>query len=122
MVFFAKYKGGFSQKIEKTEIVGEFLRERGEMKGEYYIFEPSPKEVLEFFEHEMIGILFHQTILEHQLARYSARVLAMFQATEKAKKMKEEIKIAVAKFERFLKNKKQIELFGGMPTWKISEK
>lgn len=121
IIFRGKYKKGFSQEVEEEEISGEFAITQKQAE-ETYIFEPSPREVLEFFENEMLGILFHQSILEHQLARYAARVKAMFEASERAKKMKKNLELIFLKLKRGVENKKQISLFGGIQTWKILEK
>lgn len=121
VVFRGKYKKGFLQEVESEEIAGELKVEK-EGVFETYIFEPSPKEVLEFFEKEILGILFHQSILEHQLARYAARVKAMFEASERAKKIKKNLDLIFLKLKRGLENKRQITLFGGQSTWKTLEK
>lgn len=114
VVFHGKYEKGLVQKPTITEISGEFFP--GEKKQEMvkYLFEPSPEAILEFFETEIIGVLFNITILEHQLARLAARVMAMHQATEKAKSLEKKLKITENRLKREKINKKQIELLGSL--------
>ena len=81
------------------------------------MFEPSPEDILEFFETELISAFFNQAVLEHRLSRYAARMVAMYQATENAKEIKRKLKIKQKKLERQLSNKKQIELFAGFQLW-----
>ena len=115
-----KYERGFLQKIKITEISEKRLPPPlEEMKTpEIYIFEPSVEEVLNFFEREIVKVLFLQTILEHHLAKLAARVIAMFQAREKAKILKRKLKIEEMKRKKELLNKRQIELFGSHSLWK----
>jgi F-type H+-transporting ATPase subunit gamma len=79
-----------------------------------YLFEPSPEAILEFFEREIIATLFNQTLLEHQLARYASRMIAMHQATENAKESQKKLKLLEAKLQKQIINKKQIEIFGNI--------
>jgi F0F1-type ATP synthase gamma subunit len=60
-----------------------------------------------------MSAFFNQAILEHQLSRYATRMIAMYQASEKAKERKRKLEIEKKKLERQLFNKKQIELFSG---------
>jgi ATP synthase F1 gamma subunit len=115
-----KYERGFVQKVKITEISEKRLPPPLEeiKTPEVYIFEPSVEEVLEFFEREIVKVLFLQTILEHYLAKLAARVSAMFQAREKAKALKKKLQIEEIKKKREMLNKKQIELFGSHSLWK----
>jgi len=114
VIFYGKYKGRLIQKPAKKEISGGILSEEKIKESEYYIFEPSPEEVLDFFETEILAVLFNLTLLEHQLARWAARVMAMSKTVEKAKKLEKSYFIMENKIKRELLTKKQIELFGGL--------
>jgi len=46
------------------------------------MFEPSLEEVMRFFEHEIFGSLFDQTMRESQLSKFAARVVAMDRADQ----------------------------------------
>jgi len=118
-VFHGKFSTAISQKPVQDNISGgtilESERKLGEVKN--YLFEPSPEDILEFFEAELISAFFNQAVLEHRLSKYAARMVSMYQATENAKKIKRKLKIKQKKLERQLLNKKQIELFAGFQLW-----
>ena len=82
-----------------------------------YLFEPSPEQILSFFETEIIAALFNQTILEHQLARFAARMVAMDQATENANEQTKKIKKEIRTLKRRVMNRKQLEVFAGFGIW-----
>ncbi|MGB9598796.1 MAG: F0F1 ATP synthase subunit gamma [Minisyncoccales bacterium] len=116
IVFHGKYQTVARQEIAKSEISTQpFVY--GKEKVKLYLFEPSPKEILEFFETEIFSALFNQTILEHQLAKFSSRMVAMYRATENARKMERMLEIKKRKLEKDLKNKEQINLFGSSQLW-----
>ena len=114
IVFHGRYEKVLSQKPVMEEISGKLPSEKKFENVHPYLFEPSPETVLEFFETEIIAALFNQTILEHQLARYASRLMAMYQATENAKNLKQKLSIVENKLKRQKLNKKQIELFSNV--------
>lgn len=114
MVFHGKYERGFLQKPTITDISGGLPTEKEKQINIKYIFEPSAEAVLGFFEREIIGVIFHLAILEHQLARYGARVWAMYQAGERAKNIEKKLKGEEKKLQKALANKKQIEIFNSL--------
>lgn len=114
IVFHGRYERGLVQKPVMSEISGGLPLEKKEEKVEGYLFEPSPEAILEFFETEIIGVLFNIAILEHQLARYAARVMAMHEASERVKNLEKRWEIIEKKLKREIINKRQIELFGSL--------
>lgn len=110
LVFFGKYEGGLIQRPMMEEIVTRPKTEKETLKREYE-FEPSVEKVLDFFEEEMVAVLFNITLLEHQLARYAARMIALSEAVEKAKKLEEKLQKKEIKIKRELLTKSQIERF-----------
>jgi len=117
IVFHGKFESPLRQSVVASEISGIFpTLEKIEMAKEY-LFEPSPEEIFEFFETEIFARLFHQTIFEHQLAKSAARVVSMYEATEKSKKEKERLQMKKIKIQKDLMNKKQINLFLGHSLW-----
>lgn len=114
IVFQGRYETVLSQSVVMSKISGGLpLKEKVE-KVKTYLFEPSAEAVLEFFEREIIATLFNQTILEHQLARYASRVIAMYQATENAKNLEKKLKLIENKLARQRLNKRQTEFFGSV--------
>lgn len=90
---------------------------RSRRPAKRYLFEPSPEQILSFFETEIIAALFNQTILEHQLARFAARMVAMDQATENANEETKKIKKEIRTLKRRIMNRKQLEVFAGFGIW-----
>lgn len=111
LVFHGKYMGGLIQKPIAEEISPALELKRKIREKRSYIFEPSPEEIFDFFESEILGILLNITLLEHHLARLAARVVSMSEATEKAKKIEKELLKKELKIKRQLLTKKQIEIF-----------
>lgn len=117
IIFHGRFQTILSQKVVQSNISGGVSPEKELAEVKSYLFEPSLQTVLEFFETELMSAFFNQTILEHQLSRYATRMVAMYQATENAKKRKRELEIEEKKLDRQLFNKQQIELFSGFQLW-----
>lgn len=82
-----------------------------------YIFEPTAKQIMEFFETQVIANLFHQKIYEAQLARFASRLLIMNDATNNANQQLENLKDDFLKIKKFSKNKKQLSTFSSRVLW-----
>ncbi|MCH8821669.1 F0F1 ATP synthase subunit gamma [Patescibacteria group bacterium] len=82
-----------------------------------YIFEPTAKQIMEFFETQVIANLFHQKIYEAQLARFASRLLIMNDATNNANQQLENLKGDFLKIKKFSKNKKQLSTFSSRVLW-----
>ena len=117
IIFHGRFQTILSQKVVQSNISGGITLEEELEEVKSYLFEPSPEAVLEFFETELLSAFFNQTILEHRLSKYTTRMVAMYQATENAKKRERKLKIEQKKIERQLLNRKQIELFSGSQLW-----
>jgi len=120
IVFHGRFESPIRQSVAVSEISGIFPTPEKIEKAKEYLFEPSPEEIFEFFETEIFARLFHQTIFEHQLAKYAARVIAMYEATERSKKEKEKLQAKKIKIQKDLMNKKQINLFLGHSLWSVT--
>ena len=117
IIFHGRFQTILSQKVVQSNISGGVTLKEELEEVKSYLFEPSPEAVLEFFETELLSAFFNQTILEHRLSKYATRMVAMYQATENAKKRERKLKIEQKKIERQLLNRKQIELFSGSQLW-----
>ncbi|MEF8847027.1 MAG: F0F1 ATP synthase subunit gamma [Candidatus Paceibacterota bacterium] len=109
IVFHGRFKSAFRQQPTKTNVSGGITLEQAPDTTKDYIFEPSPEAILEFFEEEIIGALFNQTILEHQLARFASRMVAMDQATQNADEKLDNLEHQATRLKRRVQNKKQLE-------------
>lgn len=116
-VFHGKFETVIEQNPAMIDISGGVFLEE-EIEGvKKYLFEPSPEAVLGFFETEIVSALFNQTILEHRLARYAARMMSMYQATENAKKMKKGLEETERNLKWQTEDKKQLETFSSFKFW-----
>lgn len=100
-----------------SEVSGGVTFQQQVVKTKNYLFEPTPAKILEFFETEIIAALFNQTVLEHQLARFAARMVAMDQATQNSKDEVTKIEKELRALRRRVLNRKQIETFAGFTLW-----
>lgn len=82
-----------------------------------YFFEPSAKEVMGYFDSQIIKLLFKQTILEAMLARYAARLSSMDQASQTLEKLLAQNTFEQIKIKRNRENKKLLNVFSGMSIW-----
>lgn len=109
LVYHGAFKTVFSQSTQKEDISGSVtLKEAFEAGAEKYLFEPSPEDILRFFETEIIQALFKQTVLEHQLSRSASRLMAMSQAHERSEDKLTALKDKEEKLEKREENKKQL--------------
>lgn len=107
VVFHGRFKSAFRQVPKKTNVSGGITLKETPEETKDYIFEPSPKAILEFFEEEIIGALFNQTLLEHQLARYASRMVAMDQASQNADDKLNKLQHKATRLKKRVQNKKQ---------------
>jgi ATP synthase F1 gamma subunit len=92
------------------------LQERGGRKSKY-LFEPSLKETLIFFEREIFASLLDQTVREAQLAKYAARIMTLDRSGENIKKSLKELGLDKLRVEHRVKNRKQLEAISSMKMW-----
>lgn len=117
LVFHGKFESVTKQTIAVSEISGNLPTQEGGKIAKQYLFEPSPQEIFRFFETEIFASLLKHAFFEHQLAKFAARLLAMYEATEKAKERKKEFELKKIRLQKDIFNKKQVNLFSGYKLW-----
>ena len=118
IVIHGRFVNSFVQTASAVDITEQIPPPTEELiTQETYLFEPSFRAVLEFFETEMLASLFNQIIWEHQLAKFAARMIAMYQATENAQELIHKLEHQLQKEKRKLFNKKQIVLIDSFQAW-----
>ncbi len=118
-VFHGQMQSVLNQTSVRSEISGGVsYGQKIQKSTKKYLFEPDPMTILEFFETEIIAALFNQTILEHQLARFAARMVAMDQATENANEQAKKILFSIRNLRKRIMNRKQLDLFAGYSLWR----
>jgi F-type H+-transporting ATPase subunit gamma len=115
-IFHGHFENILKQDSVRTEIPGK-LPKKETKEEESYLFEPSTKEVLQFFETELLTAFFNQAFLEHRLSRHATRVVAMHQAGENAKERKEDLKMTIKRLKRKEMDKKQFDITGPLQLW-----
>ncbi len=81
------------------------------IEKEEYIFEPSYKDVLDYFEFVMKGQMFAQILYESQLSQYASRMIAMSTANSKATTLYNNETINLNKVKRKMKDENARILF-----------
>ena len=82
-----------------------------------YIYEPELDQILDFFETHVRFLLFRRSLLEVELARTSARLVAMIEAEQRATNLMTEKKQALTKEQKSLTNARLIETIVGARRW-----
>lgn len=117
IIYYGEFQSILNQIPTKSDISGGATI--GEPVGviKDYIFEPSPESVIEFFETQIVANLFHQKIYEAQLARFAARLVSMNNAADKANGELKKLNQSFLKFNKYIRNKKQLATFSGRLLW-----
>lgn len=117
VVYHGEFETAVLQKPAKTDISGGITLEEEPRETRQYLFEPSPEAIMEFFEKEIINSLFHQSIFEHQLAKFASRLITMYQAKENAKKLTKKLNQKFKNIKREIENKKQLSTISSFRLW-----
>lgn len=118
LVVYPKFATVFSQTPQVEDISGGSLAaDQHQNNSKSYFFEPSAKEVMSYFDNQIIKLLFRQTVLEAMLARYAARLSSMDQASQTLEKLMTQNTFEQTKIKRDKENKKLQNVFSGMSIW-----
>jgi len=117
IAFHGRFKTILNQETGRTNISAESGDEEEEDVPSY-LFEPSPEDILKFFEKELIAAFFNQAFLEHRLSRHATRMVAMHRAEENAKERREKLTREIKKIEKRTMDKKQLEIIIPYHLWK----
>jgi len=119
-VYYPTFQSAINQEPSRYVISAETplseIRER-EGKKEYYLFEPSLKEILVFFEQEIFSSLMDQTVRESQLAKFAARIMALDRAGENIKKELQKLRLEKLKVVHNTANRKQLHSLASLNMW-----
>jgi len=121
-VYHGKLLSLLKQVSTRSQISGGATLEERITAPKSYLFEPSPEEIMGFFETEIIAALFNQKIYEHLLAKLAARVLSMDQANGNADEYLKDLERNYKNFKNHLANHKQLETFAGFNNWQHLKK
>ena len=118
LVFYEQFNTVISQSPIVTNISGDPLPwEKGGLQAKYF-FEPSLQKIMEFFEKEIFGSIFQQTIFESELAKFAARMVSLDYASTNTKDRLKQVVLAKNRIKHQEDNKKQLEKFASMRLWR----
>lgn len=108
-VYYSAYDTVINQRPLMSNLTaGTTLIQKAEKSKEEFIFEPSVEEILMFFEKEVFGSFFDQTIRENQLSKLSGRIMAMDRASISIKNRLKDVNFDYLKIRHREMNKKQL--------------
>lgn len=111
-VYYPRYESAVKQEASKYIVSAETplseIKQREKDKT-YYLFEPSLKEILIFFEKEIFASLLDQTVRESQLAKFAARIISLDRAGENIKQRLKKLNNEKLRAEHRKTNRKQNE-------------
>lgn len=117
LVVYPKFVSVLRQEPAIDDISGGSKVEQSFEGKKAYFFEPNAREVMSYFEGQIIGALLRQKVLEAQLARYSARLTIMDSAAHTISKIVEKSQKVQVLVERRESNKKLLNSFSGVSLW-----
>jgi ATP synthase F1 gamma subunit len=115
-LYFGRFVNVLVQNVERSVLNSNVDLEKkpsGE-KPRKFLFEPDLPKLLAFFEIEMFGNLFEQTVRESQLAKFASRILAMDKANENIKIERKRLNLEQLATKHRDSNKKQLNALSGI--------
>ena len=117
-VFHGQFMNVVKQEPEMLRVSAELKTEKdGDDESMYFIFEPTLEKILKFFETQIFGSLFDQSVRENELAKFASRVMAMDQADGNTADRLRELNFKKMQITHRVKNRKQINSLAGMRYW-----
>lgn len=121
LVVYPKFESVLRQTPQIDDISGGIVVEQAYLQNKRYFFEPSARDVMVYFEGQIIGSLFRQKVLESMLARYAARLTIMDQSNQAIKKIVNGNIRQKIVTERRESNKELLNSFAGIALWSNDE-
>ena len=121
IIFYPLFESMVSQKVAILDVSGQ--KEsilNNDTTHEYYYFEPSLEEILNFFEKEIFSNILSQTFVESDLARYASRLSILDIATQNIDNNLKVIQLEKRLALHRKMNKRQMELLTGIALWKLA--
>jgi ATP synthase F1 gamma subunit len=118
LVFYAQFQSIVAQNPTISSLDSSIVLEKqGELMVKKYLFEPSLEKIIVFFETEIFGLIFEQTIRESQLAKQASRMYALDQAIQNINKSLQETTLQKNILHHRTLNAKQVNSLSGMRLW-----
>lgn len=117
-VVYPRFKSVLVQIPQVDDVTGGVKIEQASKGVKKYLFEPSAKEVMRYFEDQIVGTLFKQKVLESMLAKYASRLTIMDEATITIDKYIENNKKAELISKKKEDNRRLMQSFAGISLWR----
>lgn len=117
VVFYGQFRNVVLQEPLMLNISGDLLPSAEQNTQIKYFFEPTLEKILEFFEKEIFSSIFQQIVLEAQLAKFAARMVALDEATGNIRNKLKETIFQQERIRHQARNKKQIETLASISLW-----
>jgi ATP synthase F1 gamma subunit len=118
LVFYAQFQSIVSQDPTISALGSSIDMEKEDpIAIKRYLFEPSLEQIVVFFETEIFGLIFEQTLRESQLAKQASRMYAMDQAIQNITKSMQETTMKSSVLHHRMINTKQVNSLAGMSLW-----
>lgn len=118
LVFYSQFQSIVSQNPTISTLDSSVAFEQGEEeKVKKYLFEPSLEQIIVFFESEVFGLIFEQTVREAQLAKQASRMYALDVAIQNINKSLTSTQQQSNILHHRTINTKQINSLSGMGIW-----
>jgi ATP synthase F1 gamma subunit len=114
LVYHSRFKTVMTQIPVVSDITQSLIKPQEIDAPIHYIFEPELTEIQDFFERQILEILFHQTFLESELARTSSRLISMDAAENNANDYLKGIRRNLAQQRRSVASTKALEMVNAL--------
>lgn len=107
-IFYGKFQSLVSQTPYMLDVYGQAQNLKpSTIKHIHYIFEPNLEKILQFFEEQIFTTIIDQSLHESALAKYSARMIALDEATENISQQMKKVNLQKRLVIHHLQNQKQ---------------
>lgn len=118
IVYHGYFENVLNQIPKKTYITGEVLPADVGKAAPLYLYEPTVEDVLDFFESQILGILFEQALFESSLSKYASRMVSLEESTNKINKLIVKTRLVERKLKFDKLNRAQQTLLSARSLWK----
>jgi F0F1-type ATP synthase gamma subunit len=106
-IFYGRFVNMYSQEVTQKVLPGNMLADLLTTPIEtqvtfdmLFTLEPTIKELEAFFAHQILGLLFRQSVYEFELARHAARVTSLESSLDSVEKQKKKMILLINKIKR----------------------
>jgi len=118
LVFYSQFQSIVSQNPTISTLDSSItLEEERQQEIKKYLFEPSLEKIIVFFETEIFGLIFEQTLRESQLAKQASRMFALDQAIQNINTRLGKTRIMESVMTHRMLNAKQVNSLASMAFW-----